>query len=106
MIPTLKLDHISKVYNKQTVVDNLSLCLYEGEIFGFIGPNGSGKTTILKMICGLTGISTGHIFIDGYDIDKNFIKAVNNIGAVIEQPKFYTHLSGRKNLKILQIQLK
>ncbi len=101
MIPTLKLDHISKVYNKQTVVDNISLCLYSGEIFGFIGPKGAGKTTIIKMICGLTNISSGHIFIDGYDIDKNFVKAINKIGAVVDYPNFYSHLSGRKNLKLL-----
>lgn len=101
MIPTLKLDHITKVYKNKKVVDDLSLSLYKGQVFGFIGPKNSGKTTILKMICGLDRISSGHIFIDGYNIDKNFKKAISNVGAVIQPQQFYEHLSGRRNLKIL-----
>ena len=101
MIPVLKLNNVTKVYNGKKVVDNLSLLLFEGEIFGFIGPNGAGKSTTLKMICGLTSISSGSIFINGYSIDKNFQKAIANIGAVVEYPQFYPYLSGKANLKLL-----
>ena len=100
MIPVLKLNNVTKVYNKKKVVDNLSLMLFEGEIFGFIGPNGAGKSTTIKMICGLTSISSGSIFINGYNIDKNFKKAIANIGAVVETPQLYPYLSGRSNLKL------
>lgn len=101
MVPVLKLNNVTKVYNGKKVVDNLSLLLFEGEIFGFIGPNGAGKSTTLKMICGLTSVSSGSIFINGYSIDKNFQKAVANIGAVVEYPQFYPYLSGKANLKLL-----
>lgn len=100
MIPVLKLNNVTKVYNKKKVVDNLSLMLFEGEIFGFIGPNGAGKSTTIKMICGLTSISQGSIFINGYDIDKNFKKAIANVGAVVEYPQLYPYLSGKANLKL------
>lgn len=100
MLPILKLNNVSKIYNKRKVVDNLSLMLFEGEIFGFIGPNGSGKSTTIKMICGLTGISSGSIFVNGYDVNKNFKKAISNIGAVVEYPQLYPYLSGKANLKL------
>lgn len=100
MIPVLKLNNVTKVYNKNKVVDNLSLMLFEGEIFGFIGPNGAGKSTTIKMICGLTSITSGSIFVNGYSIDKNFKKAVANIGAVVEYPQLYPYLSGKANLKL------
>ena len=100
MIPVLKLNNVSKVYNGKKVVDNLSLMLFEGEIFGFIGPNGAGKSTTIKMICGLTSISSGSIFINGYSIDKNFKKAIANVGAVVEYPQLYPYLSGKANLKL------
>ncbi len=100
MIPVLKLNNVTKIYNKKKVVDNLSLMLFEGEIFGFIGPNGAGKSTTIKMICGLTNISSGSIFINGYSIDKNFKKAIANVGAVVEEPRLYPYLSGKANLKL------
>ena len=100
MIPILKLNNVTKIYNRKKVVDNLSLMLFEGEIFGFIGPNGAGKSTTIKMICGLTSISSGSIFINGYSIDKNFKKAISNVGAVVEYPQLYPYLSGKANLKL------
>ena len=100
MIPVLKLNNVTKIYNNKKVVENLSLMLFEGEIFGFIGPNGAGKSTTIKMICGLTSISKGSIFINGYDIDKNFKKAIANVGAVVEYPQLYPYLSGKANLKL------
>lgn len=100
MIPILKLNNVTKVYNKTKVVDNLSLMLFEGEIFGFIGPNGAGKSTTIKMICGLTSITSGTIFINGYSIDKNFEKAIASVGAVVEYPQLYPYLSGKANLKL------
>ncbi len=100
MIPVLRLNNVTKIYNDKKVVDNLSLMLFEGEIFGFIGPNGAGKSTTIKMICGLTSISGGSIFVNGYNIERSFKKAIANIGAVVEYPQLYPYLSGKANLKL------
>lgn len=100
MIPVLRLNNVTKIYNDKKVVDNLSLMLFEGEIFGFIGPNGAGKSTTIKMICGLTSISGGSIFVNGYNIERSFKKAISNIGAVVEYPQLYPYLSGKANLKL------
>ena len=100
MIPVLKLNNVSKIYNGKKVVDNLSFMLFEGEIFGFIGPNGAGKSTTIKMICGLASVSSGSIFINGYNIDKNFKKAIASVGAVVESPQLYPYLTGKANLKL------
>lgn len=100
MIPVLKLNNVTKCYNGTKVVDNLTLMLFEGEIFGFIGPNGAGKSTVIKMICGITSITSGSIFINGYSIDKNFKKAISQVGAVVEYPQLYPYLSGMSNLKL------
>lgn len=100
MLPVLKLNNVTKIYNGKKVVDNLSFMLFPGEIFGFIGPNGAGKSTTIKMICGLTSINSGSILIDGYSVDKSFVKAIRNVGAVVEYPQLYGYLSGKANLKL------
>ncbi len=100
MFPVLKLKNVTKLYNKKPVVENLSLMLFEGEIFGFIGPNGAGKSTTIKMICGLTSISSGSIYINGYNIDNSFKKAIASVGAVVETPQLYPYLTGKANLKL------
>lgn len=100
MVPVLKLNNVTKIYNGKKVVDNLSFVLYPSEIFGFIGPNGAGKSTTIKMICGLTSINSGSILIDGYNVDKSFVKAIRGVGSVVEYPQLYGYLSGRANLKL------
>ena len=64
----IKIDKVSKNYGKLVAVDNLSLTINDGEIFGLLGPNGAGKSTTLKMITGLTDISQGEIFINDISI--------------------------------------
>lgn len=100
MIPVLSLKNVTKAYRGKTVVKALSFSLYPGQVFGFIGPNGAGKSTTIKMICGLTSISSGDIYIDGYNIKRSFKKAIKNVGAVIETPQMYSYLSGYDNLKL------
>lgn len=97
----LNCNNVSKKIDKKTILDNISLKLYEGDIMGFIGPNGAGKTTIIKLILGIQKITSGHISINGYDIKKNFVKAIEKTGAIIESPDFYMYLSGKKNLQLL-----
>lgn len=100
MKPVLKVKNVSKVYSKKKVVDNLSFSIYPGQVFGFIGPNGAGKSTTIKMICGLTSISQGAVYVDGYNIERNFKKAIKNVGAVVESPQLYPYLTGEANLKM------
>ena len=96
----LKLDSVCSRYGNIYALKGVSLHVKAGEIVTIIGADGAGKSTTIKMICGLTSISSGSIFINGYNIDKNFKKAIANIGAVVETPQLYPYLSGRSNLKL------
>ena len=73
----LEINNVSKYYGKTKVVDNITFDIKEGEILGFLGPNGAGKTTTIKMILGLISIDKGTIKINGYDVKKDFEKAMN-----------------------------
>ena len=89
----LKCNNINKVIKKKQILDNVSFELNEGEILGFIGPNGAGKTTTIKLILGLQSITSGTIKINGFDIQKDFVKAIEKVGAIVENPDFYMYLS-------------
>lgn len=97
----LKCDNINKVIKKKQILNNVSFELNEGEILGFIGPNGAGKTTTIKLILGLQSITSGMVKINGYDIQKDFVHAIERVGAIVENPDFYMYLSGRKNLELI-----
>lgn len=96
----LEINNVSKYYGKRKVVDNISFNVKPGEIFGFLGPNGAGKTTTIKMILGLISIDEGIIKINGYDVKKNFEKAMNYIGGIVENPDMYGYMSAVDNLKL------
>lgn len=98
---TLSCEHLYKKFGKKQIIKDLSLELYEGDILGFIGPNGSGKTTTIKMILGLQNINSGKVKIKGFDIEKDFEKAISHVGAIVENPDMYMYLSGRKNLELV-----
>lgn len=100
MLPVLKLDNLTKIYNQKKVVNNVSFSVFAGQIFGFVGPNGAGKSTTIRMITGLTPITEGSIRICGYNININFRNAISNVGAVVETPQLYPYLSGLNNLKL------
>ena len=97
----LKCDNINKVIKKKKILNNVSFELNEGEILGFIGPNGAGKTTTIKLILGLQSITSGMVKINGYDVQKDFVHAIERVGAIVENPDFYMYLSGRKNLELV-----
>ena len=96
----LEIKNVSKYFGKSKVVDNLSFELKEGEILGFLGPNGAGKTTTIKMILGLLSIDEGTITINGYNVKKDFEKAMNYIGGIVENPDMYGYMSAVDNLKL------
>lgn len=96
----LELKNVSKSFGKRKVIDNLSLEVKEGEIYGFLGPNGSGKTTTIKMILRLIDEDSGEIKVSGYDTKKQFEKAMECIGAIVENPDMYRYMTGKDNLKL------
>lgn len=100
MKPVLVVNNLTKVYGQKKVVNNVSFSIYEGQIFGFVGPNGAGKSTTIRMITGLTPITSGSARICGYSVERNFTTAISKVGAVVETPQLYGYLSGLKNLKI------
>ena len=98
----LKCQDVYKKIGKKYILKKISFEVKKGEIVGFIGPNGAGKTTTIKLILGLQKITKGKVEINGYDIKKDFEKAIYRVGAIIENPDVYTYLTGYENLKIAQ----
>lgn len=97
----LKCSNLKKQIKSKIIVENISFSINKGDIVGFIGPNGAGKTTIIKLILGLMKLSEGKVFINGFDIEKDFIKAIEKVGSIVENPDLYMYLSGYDNLKII-----
>ena len=96
----LELNNVSKYFKKTKVINSINLTVQEGEIFGFLGPTGAGKTTTIKMILGLLSIDEGNIKINGYDVKNDFEKAMEYIGGIVENPDLYGYMSGYDNLKL------
>ena len=97
----LKCEDLHKSFRKKEILKGVSLEVSNGDILGFIGPNGAGKTTTIKLILGLQRIGSGRVTINGFDIQKNFEKAIAKVGAIIENPDLYMYLSGYDNLKLI-----
>jgi len=94
----VKVSNVSKKIGKTSIINDVSFELRNGEILGLLGPNGSGKTTILKMLVGLLKPTKGSITIHDFDLQKDFERAISNVGAIIENPIMYDFLSGYENL--------
>ncbi len=97
----LEIQNLNKSFGKKKVLTDVSFDIKQGEILGFIGPNGAGKTTTIKIILGLQKIDSGKILINGYDIQKNFEKAIEKVGSIVENPDSYMYLTGMQNLKLI-----
>ncbi|GMK44851.1 putative ABC transporter ATP-binding protein YhcH [Paenibacillus glycanilyticus] len=96
--PIVQLQQVTKRIGKKTIIDNLTLDLPLGEVFGFLGPNGSGKTTTIRMMVGLMAMTAGEIKIGGYSIRTQYQQAIRNVGAIVENPEMYKYLTGYQNL--------
>ena len=91
---------LTKVYGEQTAVNSVNLHVRAGRIYGLLGRNGAGKTTIMKMILGLAPITSGEVDVFGQNIKGREKQIYPRIGAIIENPGFYPNLTGTENLKI------
>jgi ABC-2 type transport system ATP-binding protein len=89
---------LTKRFGRLTAVDDVSLTVAEGERYGFLGPNGSGKTTTIRMLLGLVYPTTGTASVLGESVPRNLARVLPEVGALIEGPAAYPHLSGRRNL--------
>jgi len=96
----LKCDNIHKKIGKREILKGISFELKEGDIVGVIGENGAGKTTVIKTILSLQSVNNGSIFINDFNIKTEFAKAIEKVGAIVENPDFYMYLSGRCNLEL------
>jgi ABC-2 type transport system ATP-binding protein len=96
---------LTKVYRtrngKRAAVDGLHLRVPVGGIHGFLGPNGSGKTTTIRMLLGLIAADSGHIRIFDHEVPLAISQIIDRVGAIVEQPKFFPGFSGQKNLELI-----
>ena len=97
----LKCEDLHKTMGKKEILKGVSISMQAGDILGFIGPNGAGKTTTIKLILGLQSITSGSVKINGYDIQKDFTKAIEKVGTIVENPDLYMYLTGYDNLKLI-----
>lgn len=89
---------LTKAFGEQKAVAGISLSVPKGSVFGFLGPNGSGKTTTIRMLLGLAEASSGEIKLLNHQISKQLQDALPKVGALVEGPAFYPYMSGRNNL--------
>lgn len=95
----VKLENVHKKIGRNEIIRGLSFEVKEGEVYGFLGPNGSGKTTTIRMMTGLITMTKGDITICGHNIRTNREKALEQIGAIVENPELYEYMTGMQNLK-------
>ncbi len=93
-------EHLYKSFGKEQVLTDVNLVIPKGKIFGVVGNNGSGKTVLMKCICGFLKPDKGKIYVNGDEIGKT-VDFPRNLGMIIETPGFLPNMSGYKNLKIL-----
>ena len=96
----LKVRNLNKSFGSRQVIRDVSFDVYGGEIFGFLGPNGAGKTTTIKMIMGFLFPDSGEITICGLDLQKNYERAMNFVGGIVENPELYRDMTGLDNLRM------
>jgi ABC-2 type transport system ATP-binding protein len=95
----LELRHLAKRYGKTVALDDLSLTVYQGEVFGLLGPNGAGKTTAIRAILGLIRPDAGEVVVMGRPVAQQPEEVMRLVGAIVETPAAYGYMTGRDNLR-------
>ena len=96
----IQIEHLSKTYGEEQVLKDISVSFEKGAIYGLVGANGCGKTTLMRCICGFSKPSTGKVVVAGKQIGKD-VNFAPKTGIIIESPGFLPHYSGLRNLQIL-----
>jgi ABC-2 type transport system ATP-binding protein len=92
---------LTKRFKDNIAVDGVELLVSRGCAFGYLGPNGAGKTTLIRVLLGLTHADAGTMSLLGYPVPHQRDKALARMGAIVDEPRFHGHLTGRQNLQIL-----
>jgi len=92
---------LTKRFGPRAAIDRVDLQVPRGSAFGFLGPNGAGKTTMIRMLLGLTHASSGTMRVLDRPVPAERGQALRRVGAIIEEPRFHPHLSGRENLRVV-----
>ncbi|GHJ54256.1 ABC transporter ATP-binding protein [Nonomuraea sp. TT08I-71] len=93
--------HLTKTYGSLTAVNDVTVQVAQGEVYGVLGPNGAGKTTFLRMLFGLIRPDSGTLRVFGRSWQRDGVTSLSGVAGFIESPKFYPALSGRRNLRLL-----
>ena len=99
MDKVIEIQNLSKLYPNGRGINDISLDIYQGDIFGFLGPNGAGKTTAMKAMVGLIRPDRGDVKISGYSVTEDYEKAMAKVGCIIETAESYPFLSAFDNLR-------
>ncbi len=94
------IENLSKKYKNNRGIEDINIEVSRGKIFGFLGPNGSGKTTAMKIMVGLMKSDTGDVRINGYSISKDYERAMKNVGCMIEKIVPFPYLTAYENMKL------
>ena len=97
----IETDGLTKRFGARTAVAGVDLRVPAGVAFGLLGPNGAGKTTLIRTLLGMTRASGGTMRLMGHDMPGERAKALARVGAVVEEPRFHDHLTGRQNLRVV-----
>ena len=92
---------LTKRFGGNVAVNGVDLLIPRGCAFGYLGPNGAGKTTLIRVLLGLTSADAGTMSLLGYPVPKQRDLALARVGAIVDEPRFHAHLTGRQNLQIL-----
>ena len=92
---------LTKRFGGNVAVDGVDLLIPRGCAFGYLGPNGAGKTTLIRMLLGLTRADAGSMSLLGYPVPRHRDAALAQVGAIVDEPRFHAHLTGRQNLRML-----
>jgi ABC-2 type transport system ATP-binding protein len=92
---------LTKRFGARAAIDGVDLHVPRGCAFGFLGPNGAGKTTMIRTLLGLTAPSAGTMRMLGLPVPEQRVQALRRVGAIVEEPRFHMHLSGRENLRVV-----
>src|ERR1700684_2653085 len=92
---------LTKKFGENAAVNGVELLVPRGCAFGYLGPNGAGKTTLIRVLLGLTHADAGTMSLLGYDVPRQRAAALARVGAIVDEPRFHGHLTGRQNLQLL-----
>ena len=92
---------LTKRFGDRIAVDDVDLRVPHGSAFGYLGPNGAGKTTLIRMLLGLTSVTSGTMHLLGRPVPAERAAALARVGAIVEEPRFHGHLTGRENLTVI-----